>query len=393
MRRVFGKRAAAVAGAVGAAAALTMFGVFGASGAAPRTGPLFVEAKRTQAPGRFVRGNGLYDASGRRTQLGAAVSGALMGPLTPVAVASADGERVAYSAWRELRPVDAELSFSAQGIEAGDPLATPSLRVHDDSGADMMVARGAYSAAWRADGALAYVKGVDQSFRAARPYLGRIVVQRDGRGPAVEWAADPARYVAYAWAANRLLFYRIGAGESLELLVADRPGDVRPFADGSAVAVSPDGSRVMVVSPDATSVRILDVASGREQAWLDVTTASPTLRWIGYSGSWAGNHVVAPASSGLAVFRVGPKSIELEQVLSLNEADFPAGVQEPKFGDAAGNEIVATADVPPRDGTGGVSFFLDCDRVTRSCSETEPAPAREWPRLLDNPSRPEKGDR
>src|SRR5436190_14378157 len=105
----------------------------------------------------------------------------------------------------------------------------------------------------------------------------------------------------------------------------------------------------MVASPDATSVRVLDVATGREQAWLDVTTASPALRWIGYSGSWSGSHVVAPASPGLAVFQVGADSIDLEQVLALDRSQYPAGVEQPWFADAWGNHIVASADVPPKD--------------------------------------------
>jgi hypothetical protein len=301
-----------------------------------------------------VRGDGLYDGTGRHA-LGGAVSGALMGPLSPVAVSSPGGSAVAYSSWQKLRPVDPQLSFSKQGIGDGEPLAVPSLRVREADGRDTLLDRGAYSVAWRSDGSIAYVKGADASFRADRPFLGNVYVRAALHGRSVAWTTEPARYVVYAWAGRRLLLYRIGEGEALELLVADGPGNVRKLADGSGVAVSPDGARVMVVSPDSTNVRVLDVATGREQAWLDVTTASPALRWVGYSGSWAGDRVVAPSSSGLAVFRVGDESIDLEQVLSLDEAEFPAGVQEPRFAGDDGNEIVATADVPPKDGADGVA--------------------------------------
>jgi hypothetical protein len=377
----------AVTAAVGVAIALAFIGVFGASGASPRTGPLVVDSGLAAPPARFVRGDGLYDGKGAKQRLEAPVSGALMGPLSPVAVASPDGSSVAYSAWHELRSVDSALSFSAQRIRPGDALAVPSLRVADDEGHDFLVARGAYSAAWRTDGALAYVQGVEPSFRAGEIYDGRVYVRRGIHGPAVEWTTEPARYVVYAWAGERLLLYRIGAGESLELLVADGPGRVRPFADGSAVAVSPDGTRVAVLSPDAASIRVLDVASGREQAWLDVTTSSPALRWIGYSGSWTRDRVVAPASSGLAVFRVGQESIQLEQALSLSQAEFPAGVQEPLFAGKETDEIVATAEAPAGDGD-AAAFFLDCDRLARTCARGTPVPAKEWPRLVRNPSRP-----
>ena len=138
-------------------------------------------------------------------------------------------------------------------------------------------------------------------------------------------------------------------------------------------------------------MRVIDIATGREQSWLDVTTATPSLRWIAYSGSWVGDHVVAPANAGLAVFQVGPDSLTLEQVLSLDQGQFPAGVQEPRFVDDAGNEIAASADVPPAKGSGGVSFLLECDRVARTCERTDPAPAKDWLRQVDDTAAEEGG--
>jgi hypothetical protein len=394
MNRVVGGRAAVAVAAAGvaAAAALAAFGVFGASGASPRTGPLVVRAGLARAPGPFVRGDGIYDGKGARAGLGAAVSGALMGPLSPVAVESPDGSYVAYNTWRPLRQVDDQRSFSRQGIRDGDALGTPSLRVHGQ-GRDFLLAQGAYSVAWRADGAIAYVRGVDPDFRAGRQYAGQVVVQRRLGGAPVQWTSTPGRYVVYGWARNRLLFYRLGLGERLELLAADGAGDVRPLAAGSAIAISPDGTRVAVLGPESQDVRILDVATGREQAWVNVTTTAAPLNWVAYSGSWTGDHVVAPASSGLAVFHVGPDSIELEQALSLDHADFPVGVQEPRFADDAGNQVVATADVPPSGDAAAVSFFVNCDRIARTCERGAAAPSREWLRLVDNPSRPEEGGR
>jgi hypothetical protein len=392
MKRAFGARAtvAAVAIAAGVAAGLASFGVFGAHGAAPRTGPLSVRAGLKNPPGAFVRGNGLFEKAGR-SELGAAVSGAMIGPLSPVAVRSSDGKLVAYNTWHELRKVDGEQSFSKQAITDGEALGTPSLRVHDDAGKDVVLARGAYSAAWRQDGSIAFVKGVDQDFQAGRPYLGQVVVRNGIHGRDVAWTAEPAHYVVYAWAGDRLLLYRIGLGEKLELLVADGPGMLRPLADGSAIAVSPDATRVAVLSQNATNVRVLDVASGRELSWLDVTTAMPPLAWIGYSGSWVRDHIVAPASAGLVVLHVGSESLELEQVLGLDHAQFPAGVQEPRFVDGSGNEIAATADIPPAKGSAGVSFLLQCDRIARICERGDTAPAKEWLRPVDGPAAADEG--
>ena len=380
MKRLFGARttAGALAIAAGVAGTLAVFGAFGAHSAVPRTGPLSVHAGLEQPQGAFVRGDGLFSEKGVRSKLGASVSGAMIGPLSPVAVRSGDGKLVAYNTWQELRTVDSDQSFSRQGIAEGDALGTPSLRVHDDAGKDFQLARGAYSAAWRQDGAIAFVKGIEPNFRAGRPYTGQVVVRRDIHGPDLTWTSEPAHYVVYSWAADRLLFYRIGVGEKTELLVGDGPGDIRPLAEGTAIAVSPDAKRVAVLSQDATNVRVLDVATGSEQSWLDVTTATPPLAWVAYSGSWVGEHIVAPASAGLAVFHAGSRSLELEQVLSLDRTQFPVGVQEPRFVDEAGNEIAASADIPPGKGGGGVSFLLQCDRIARSCQRGEPAPAKDW---------------
>ena len=393
MKRVFGARttAAAVAIAAGVAGTLAIFGVFGAHGAMPRTGPLSVHAGLEKLPGAFVRGDGLYTEKGGRSELAARVSGAMIGPLSPVAVRSSDGKLVAYNTWQELKTVDSDQSFSRQGIAEGDPLGTPSLRVHDDAGKDFVLAHGAYSAAWQKDGAIAFVKGLDPNFRAGRTYTGQVVVRRGIHGPDVTWTSEPAHYVVYSWAGDRLLFYRIGLGEKPELLAADGPGKIRPLANGSAIAVSPDATRVAVLSEDATNVRVLDVATGSEQSWLDVTTATPPLAWVGYSGSWVGDHIVAPASAGLAVFHAGSRSLELEQVLSLDRTQFPVGVQEPRFVDDAGNAIAASADIPPAKGGGGVSFLLQCDRIARSCQRGEPAPAKDWLRPVDDSAATDEG--
>jgi hypothetical protein len=393
MKRVFGVRTAAAVLAVtaGGAAALVGIGVFGADGAVPRTGPLSVHAGLTK-PHAIVRGSTLVDEKGNRRELGASVSGAMMGPLSPVAVRSADGKLIAYNTWQELKRIDAEQSFSAQGIGQGDALGVPSVRVYDVQGKDVLLARGAYSAAWRHDGAIAFVEGDNPLYRAGREYTGQVVVRGGIHGRDAAWTDDAGHYVVYAWADDRLLFYRIGFGEKTELLVADGPSKIRSLADGTAIAVSPDASRVAVLSEDATNVRVLDIASGREQSWIDVTTATPSMRWVAYSGSWVGDHIVAPASPGLAVFHVGSGSLTLEQVLSLDRADFPAGVQEARFVDDAANEIAASADVPPASGnTGGVSFLLQCDRVARTCERSDPAPAKEWLRSVDDPATNEGG--
>jgi hypothetical protein len=310
------------------------------------------------------------------------VSGALMGPLSPVAVRSPNGRFVAYNAWREHRAVDPALSFSKQGIKPGEPIATPSLHVVDAAnGHDEVLAQGAYSVAWRSDGAVAYVEGVRPAFSAGREFAGRVVVRRGLHAPAEAWTPEPARYVVYGWAGDRLLVYRMSEGEHLDTYVLDGPGRARLLAPGTVVALSPDGARAFIVSPEASGVRVLDVANGSESAALDVRTANPSLAWVAYSGSWTGDHVVASTNTGLAVFRVRPSAIDLEQVLTVPNAT----VQEPRFVADDAREIEAVLAVGG-DGA-ATNALVDCDRVARSCTQGDAAPAREWLRLVANPSR------
>jgi hypothetical protein len=39
----------------------------------------------------------------------------------------------------------------------------------------------------------------------------------------------------------------------------------------------------------------------------------------------------------------------------------------------------------------GTNAIVDCDRVARTCAEGDPAPAHDWLRLIENPSRGEGG--
>ena len=392
MNRIVTARRAALA-ATGAAVGAVGVHALVATGGPPQTGPARVLAAPVHPPGGYVRADAAYGREGR-ARLAAPVSGALMGPLSPVAVRSPDGRYLVYNSWFEPRAIDNQRSFSKQGIAPGDVLGTPSLRVYDTrTRADALLEHGAYSVAWRNDGALAYVRGSEESLRAGNQYLGQVMVRSSLRAAATPWTTEPARYVVYGWAGRRLVVYRLGLGERLELLVLDGPRRIRPLGAGSLIALSPDGQRAFVTTNDQRHVRILDLADGSEAAQLDLSQAATPLEWVAYSGSWDGDRIVAPASAGLAVFRVDGDNVALEQVLSLDRDEFPAGVQEPRFADSAGNEILATVDLPPRGSEPAETFFLDCDRTTRTCSRGEAAPARDWLRLVDNPSRPIGGDR
>jgi hypothetical protein len=328
--------------------------------------------ERGAPPGLFTVGNRLYGLPGRSpVRLAGTPVTPLAGWMSPAAAQSSDGGYIAYNVWRKLRADDPTRSWSDQGIEPGDALAAPQIRLVDlELGQDELLADGAYSVAWRADGALAYARGVERAYRAFVPYETELVVRaRDGAEQ--RWSADRAQYVAVAWAADNLIAYRISAGEHVDTLVFGRPGQERLLVEGGTlVALSPDGSKAFVEEGSASGrprARVVDVATGETQA------ALPVREGLSYAGDWSRDLVVARGRTGLVVFRVRGGAITVVQELAVDQ-----GAKEPRFTDPTGREIIASKD------TARGTVFLRCDRKTRSCAERQ----SEFGRLVYNPSRP-----
>ena len=314
----------------------------------------------------------------------------LAGWLTPAAVPSPDGRYLAYNTWQELRADDPGLSWSDQGIEPGDPLATPSLRVYDTTtGSDDVLARGAFSVAWGEDGRLAYFTGADRDYRAGVSYVGRVVVRRSPGSKATVWSTELGRYIVIGWAGRHLVAYREYEGEALDVVVFDGPQRMRTLAaDSTLVAISPDGNRALVAQGPARGrprVRVLSVADGRQLAALDLTKVDPAVGTVDYAGDWRGSRVVAASASGLAIFRVEGRKIALDDTLRVAGSS----VAEPRFVDDSATTVRAWTTVS----RGGV--FLQCDFDLGSCDRALPLPDAKgthgfpaWRRPLYNPSRP-----
>jgi hypothetical protein len=348
------------------------------------------EPGAARPPARYSVGSTVLGLSDGPANLAAPPVAPLAGWLTPAGVSSPDDRALVYNAWRELRPDDPRLSWSDQGIEPGERLATPSIRVYDSvTQRDELLEDGAFSVAWRADGALAYFKGAERDYRAAVPYVGDVVVRSALEAEPEPWSTEVGRYIVAAWAGDRLVAYREHQGEVLDVVVFEGPGRMRVLARNSAlVAVSPDGRQAFLERGPAQgrpTVRIVDIESGTTEAALDLTKVDPAVGTVSYAGDWLGRRIVAASTSGLAVFRVG-RAIRVEQVVEVPNA---AGLAEPRFADATGRRVTAWTT----EGRGGV--FLDCDLDARACARLVPLPSARgahgfpaWRRPLYNPSRP-----
>jgi hypothetical protein len=323
----------------------------------------------------YVAGNRIYGITGDEAdeELAAAANTLLIGTLAPAAVPEPGSEAaVAYNSWRKDRPV---------------------IRLRNlDRDEEAILDVGAYSVAWRRDGALAYFKALEPKLdtKNIKRYLGHVVVRASRAAPPRRWTARAGRYVVAAWAGERLLAYRLGESWP-DLLVLDGRGRERVLARAAAlVAVSPDGEEAFVSAYGATPpvVRVLDLADGEELGRLEVRAAPPrseAVRWIVEAGSWTGDLVVAESNVGLLVFGVSGNDIVLEQALAFSR--FPLGVFEPHLVDD--RTIVAWGQLEqlPRQAVPD-AVALQCNRFTRRCVQGERVSSANGPRLVYNPSRP-----
>lgn len=315
---------------------------------------------RGEPAARYVTGDRLGTL-----RLDAPVTTTLIANLAPAAVPDEGRGRIAYNAWVGDRPV---------------------VRVRD--GGDTVLAEGAYSPAWRDDGAVAYFLALRPELarlEAIRRYRGHVVVRERLAGMPVRWTRAPARYVVAAWAGDRVLAYRITSGWP-EVLALDAPGRVRVLArDTALVAVSPDGRRIFVSTYGAEPplVRVLDVASGRELARRRV----PSVRWIVEAGSWRNGRVAASASAGVALFRLERGKILLEEVLRLDRV-FPTGVFEPQL-DESGRHVTTwgALESEPRQAFASAAV-VECDLAERRCVRGPDVSSAVGLRLVYDPSRP-----
>jgi hypothetical protein len=335
-------------------------------------------------------------ASGKRTlgTLGGGdeVIAPLTGALVPVASPSTGNGFVVYSSWRQLARINPD--SRGQGLQAGQPIGVPSIRLFDlRTGKDELLTNGAASPAVSTTGAIAYLAGDSQVVRQNVEYGGRIVVadSRDAK-PRV-WTSVSARYFPYAWAGSKLLVYRgVPDSEGADLYAYAGPDESRLLApDAFAIAVSPDGARVLAAVGFRT-LEVIRVADAAVEDTLSLDSAQGTVtppHALMYGGSWSGDRIVAKSDRGLVVLNVHG-GLHIESVFST--PDLPHGINEPVL---VGDTLVqGWADVgeahPTENGAGEPAYdnaLVDCDLATASCSVDQPNPARQWARWVTNPSR------
>lgn len=314
------------------------------------------------APAAFVAGDRLLRPNESPMALAAPAVGGLMGWLSPVAVPSPDQRHILYMSWTDQRVVDNDRSFSDQGIQTGDALGRPSIRLLDtESGEDRVFEDGAYSAAWGPQG-VAFFKGSTGDYQANTRFVGDIFVKSPlGESPTQWTSGRPDSYVVIAWARESLLAYRVGEGEALDLLVFDAPGQMRMLAEDAAlVALSPDGRNVVVNkrTRSGSFAEVVDVSTGAEIAKLDLAAAG--LQYLGYGGSWAGELIAAESAPGVAVLQFDGTDLSLDREIRIPPTQAPMGVNEVLLAEDA-SRIITWAPLPGQGNADrGGYVYLEC---------------------------------
>jgi hypothetical protein len=352
-----------------------------------------VSATDAEPPVAWVAGDKVFNLDGEERRLAMPLARSTGSSLyffdSSPAIPSPDGRSLVYTA--------------VEPRSAYTPSATPILRFHDFvSGRDRVIERGAGSAAWRGDGALAYVDGVS---RPRSLPVGHVFVRRSLSEPAVRWSTHAAAYTALAWAGDHLLVAALAAGQNVPaegegVYAFSGPGRARKLPLNGVVAVDPLGE--LVVGPEglepffagSLNFRVVRVRDGAILGELNLPPLiDPSVPYAAgqyvTGGSWAGDYIVIAASSAAADAlvvlrfengRVSPAHVFRLEATSAARAGFRgepgSDFGNPRFVDDEGDEIVAWATTTRKEGRATIrsSVFLVCSRTQKECRRTRPLP-------------------
>jgi hypothetical protein len=362
------------------------------------TDVLPVSATDAEPPVAWVAGDRVFNLDGEERRLAMPLARSTGSSLyffgSSPAILSPNGDSLAYTA------------VEPDSTHTQSP--TPILRLHDFvTGRDRVIERGAGSAAWRGDGALAYVDSVGRP--VGPPWslmpIGHVFVRGSLSEAAVRWSTRPAQYTALAWAGDHLLVGALAAGKNVPaegegVYAFSGPGRARKLPISGVVAVDPLGQ--LAIGPEtlepflagSLNFRVVRVRDGAILDELDLPPLiDPGMPYAAgqfvTGGSWAGDHIVVAAWGALAdalvllrfedgelspahVFRLEPTSAARAGFRGEPEADFGT----PRFVDEDDDEIVAWATTTRKEGRATVrsSVFLVCSRTKKECRRTGPLP-------------------
>lgn len=380
--------------------------VLAACGSPASEGPSADPPPRTETnpepvPLPFVAGDTLL-IEDQIVPLGGLTLAALTGDVTPTAVLDASETHLLYSSFEYVRDFDFRESWSDLGIELGDPIGRPNIRLFNlDSGEDELLIPGAGSFALDAAGRLAYFKGDNLDYLNGETYLGSVVVRPSVKGEPETWIDIPGKYAVIAWAGPGVLFYAysdeaVGEETGLGGLYISRgPGRYQWLGTATAlVAVSPDGTRALLTSySEGTPVmKLIDLETSGTIASLQTpaleASTGEAVDYVEGNGWWVGDRIVASTDSGLLVFKQTGNALEIEKWIARDKKAFPLDFIEPRL-TPDGSRIVAWTPIKGHGGEarGRLYVWVECDIGSGRCEHSLPSKEQTF-HSAANPSRP-----
>ncbi len=355
--------------------------------------------------GRFASPGQLYGTRAKKPlQLGPAkVEGMTQDGLgSRAGILLPDGTRVIYSFWERIT----EFPTYAPGdpeVADGTHMDTPTIRLFDlVSSEDTLIASGARSMAWRADGAFAYATGIDTDYRLNLPYLERVVVQQGLDGEPSVWTSDADRYTVELWAGSTLIVSRELMGGAREYIALDGPDLKRSIlseADReSFLGVSPDGKHVLISSGGFDSgqplmIREVELGSGEEIArfsfehQLDPITGKPVDGV--WEAAWEGDRIVVSlGSKSIAVLSSEGGALALEDIITFEYPKLRDGRLTTITLSTDCNRIYLVADEGDASSELERTAVITYDLASGECSRWIAPGMPAITHLVSNPSRP-----
>jgi hypothetical protein len=368
----------------------------------------YVIGDRLQLPGRPP------------AKLAAPLLAPFLHPETRLVVPAADRRSVVYHSWE-----------GSVAPTRRPPRGAPVLRLFDaETGRDVLLARGAHSVAWRADGVLAYARVSAREWSPGAGRIGHIVVRPAVQRPAVRWSTSASEWSGLAWAGRHLVAQaavKVPHAEpgsyvtEYSLHAFSGPGRSRKLPVSTLIAVSPDGRFVLGRasrqggSGSETVMRLVEVATGR---------VVDTIVQSGGPGDWSGDTIILTTGFAPEPFGPGPRGVQLVpgadhvkiivlrhsdgklalerelrlsrdviQATGLRAAQFYFGFDAPAFVDKAARQFTAELVIHNTLRNRQIEtmlVYLTCDRIELRCRRGRSLTPRSirWSSLVTNPSRP-----
>ncbi|MDP9223909.1 MAG: hypothetical protein M3P18_08635 [Actinomycetota bacterium] len=200
---------------------------------------------------------------------------------------------------------------------------------------------------------------------------------------------------------------RVDSSDVTTILYAlNGPGTAREIAHGALIAMSPDGTHLVVAKdaapdgiPSSPNLELVDLATGAVTSTLDLREVTPPDLTTGQllrggAGDWLDNRIVYPAPAGAVILDTSNDVLTLVNVAHFTGDDGLRGAEyhEARFTGTTGDQIIERAVVLPPSGHGGqmLPSALVCDLTATTCTRGSVAENPTEPlTLVDNPSRPD----